>query len=67
MSNHPFEPGERVRVRGDCPHTLPAYARMLTGVVQGADQEGLITVDFGQDRIFPVDPKWLERVEPGSV
>lgn len=56
-----LEVGARVRVRDDCPHTLPHYARVLYGEVEGPTSEGLVQVRFGE-RVFPVDGRWLVRV-----
>lgn len=57
-----LEVGARVRVRNDCPLTLPHYARVLNGEVVGPTPDGLLQVRF-DDREFPVHPEWLERVE----
>jgi len=62
MAEEAFEAGETVKVRSDCPHTLPAYARMMSGVVLGPTEDGMISVKFGDDRIFPISPEWLVRV-----
>lgn len=56
-----LEIGARVRVRSDCPLTLPHYARVLIGEVIGPTVDGHVEVQFG-DRAFPVQPEWLERV-----
>lgn len=53
--------GTAVRVKDDCPHTLPAYARMMRGVVVGHTEDEMIMVRFGTDREFPVPPECLER------
>ena len=57
-----FRTGDRVRVRPDCPLTLPAYARIMEGVVIGPAEEGFLAVRFGEDRTFPVAPEYLDRV-----
>lgn len=59
MPEHQFEEGDRVRVRTDCPHTLPAYARMLEGVVLGRTADGMYDVRFGEERQFPIPPECL--------
>lgn len=46
-------------MRADCPHTLPAYARMLAGVVVGPDEHGALIVRFGEDHTYPIEAKWL--------
>ncbi len=55
-----------MKVRADCPHTLPAYARMMTGEVLGTTEDGLIQVSFGADRVFPISPECLMAAEPGE-
>lgn len=54
--------GERVRVRSDCPHTLPAFAQMLEGVVLTVTEDGHVLVRFGEHREFPIPPSCLDRV-----
>ncbi len=61
-----FEPGQHVRVKKSCPLTLPHYARVLPGVVEGFES-GSIVVRFGEDRFFPLPPEWLENVEPAPA
>jgi hypothetical protein len=53
--------GSRVRVKPGCPHTLPHFARELTGEVVGPAEAGLMQVKFGE-RYFPVATEWLEIV-----
>jgi hypothetical protein len=55
-------PGARVRVKPDCPHTMPHYARVLIGRVHEVLPNGQLEVVFGEHS-FPIDPKWLLRVE----
>jgi len=55
-------PGTRVRVHRDCPHTLPAYARMLDGEVLRHTEDGLVLIRFGEDREFPVPPDCVEAL-----
>lgn len=55
--------GDRVRVSKNCPLTLPHYARVLIGTVQGPSEDGLLLVDFGE-RTYPLDPTWLEKIPP---
>jgi len=61
VPEHELNTGDRVRIKPDCPHTLPAYARMLEGVVTGTDDQGFVVVRFGEDRIFPVAAECLYR------
>ena len=56
--------GQGVRVKDDCPHTLPAYARTLRGVVVGHTEDDMIMVRFGQDQEFPIPPECLEKFVP---
>jgi hypothetical protein len=57
-----FEPGQRVRVRRNYPHTLPHFAQMLEGVVEGIDEEGSVLVRF-EEHIFPLAADWLEHLD----
>lgn len=54
--------GDRVRVLSECPHTLPAYARMMVGEVLGPTEDGALSIRFGEDHVFPVSAEWLEQV-----
>lgn len=58
-----FQVGQKVTVRGDCPFTLPAYARSLEGIVVGTTEEGLVRVEFGPDRHFPIAGACLQLIE----
>jgi len=58
--------GDHVRVKSDCPHTLPAYARVLVGQVLGPAERGSLSIRFGEDHVFPVSTEWLERVAAPS-
>ncbi len=53
------KPGDWVKVKGDCPHTLPSYARMMSGQVLGPTEDGALEVQFGEGRVFPIEAKWL--------
>ena len=56
--------GTRVRVKGDCPHTLPSYARMMIGELLGPAEPGSWSVMFGaSDRVFPIPTECLVIVE----
>ncbi len=61
-----LEPGDWVKVRGDCPHTLPSYARMMSGQVVGPAEDGALEIRFGEGRVFPIAAVWLLRVEEPS-
>jgi hypothetical protein len=65
VADEELKVGDWVKVRGDCPHTLPSYARMLTGQVVGETEDGALEIRFGEDRHFPIAAKWLLKV-PGS-
>ncbi|MBZ0118919.1 MAG: hypothetical protein K8H88_18115 [Sandaracinaceae bacterium] len=54
-----FPPGTRVRVKRDFPHTLPHFARVHAGVVDGHEGKTVV-VRFDEERNFPIDPEWLE-------
>ena len=56
--------GEGVRVKDDCPHTLPVYTRKNRGVVTGHTEDDMIMVRFGEDQEFPIPPDCLERYVP---
>jgi hypothetical protein len=58
-----LKPGDWVKVRGDCPHTLPSYARMMSGQVIGPTDDGTLEIRFGEGRVFPIHAQWLSRVE----
>jgi len=54
MDEDEITAGAFVRVRGDCPHTMPHYARVMVGKVVEVYEDGLVEVLFGSDRRFPV-------------
>lgn len=56
--------GQSVRVTDNCPHTLPAYARTMRGVVVGHTEDDMVMVRFGTDQEFPIPPECLERFVP---
>ena len=62
MSTKPvFESGARVKVKRDCPHTLPAYAQVKIGTVVSSDGNS-VSVSFAEGRVYPVPAEWLEIV-----
>lgn len=58
----PFAPGDRVRVKRDCPLTLPAFAQVQQGVVVDVGPNETVEVEFG-DRTYPIPLRWLEALE----
>jgi len=57
-----LKPGDWVKVKGDCPHTLPSYARMLNGQVLGPTEDGALEIRFGEGKVFPIAAEWLIAV-----
>lgn len=66
MDGDEIEPGSFVRVRGDCPHTMPHYARVMVGRVVQVYDDGLVEVLFGADRRFPVPMECLVIAESSN-
>jgi hypothetical protein len=64
VASHGFKMAEWVRVKPDCPHTLPAYARLIKGMVVDDDDEDFVQVNFGEGRTFPIPPECLEHTDP---
>ena len=57
-----FPPGTRVKVKRDCPHTLPAYAQVKIGAVVSSEGSS-VSVRFAEGRVYPVPAEWLEVVD----
>lgn len=58
-----FEIGSWVRVRDNCPLTLPYFARTAIGQVVELES-GSHVVTFLGGRSFPVPGEWLETTAP---
>jgi hypothetical protein len=65
VAKNSFEIGSWVRVRDNCPLTLPYYARTAIGQVVELEH-GALVVTFLGGRSFPVPGEWLETTNPPS-